>query len=141
MRNAAKALLVKEGAILLIKHKTDRVYYTLPGGGQKPMETMEECLLRECLEETGYRVELGDLAFVYEFLGKLKGQAFHQMDLVFHCHLKDHVGPAEEQDDSQIGHEWVNLRDLDQVDLVPNTFKEKIMSDQGLCDYRVYKED
>lgn len=33
IRNAVKAVLIKDNSILLIKHKNENVYYTLPGGG------------------------------------------------------------------------------------------------------------
>ncbi len=60
IRNASKALLYENGIILLNCHKTenDRVYYDLPGGGQHQYETMEEAVIREVLEETGYTVEI-----------------------------------------------------------------------------------
>lgn len=43
----------KEGKILLCR-RTDGLGWAFPGGVQKDGETLENCALRECLEETGY---------------------------------------------------------------------------------------
>ena len=43
----------------------DRNYYETPGGGVDEGETPEQAVVRECYEETGYRVE------VVEFLAKV----------------------------------------------------------------------
>ena len=59
IRNSAKALILKDGKLLLNSHltSTGELYYDLPGGGQNPYETMEEAVVREVREETGLRVE------------------------------------------------------------------------------------
>ena len=68
IRNASKALIVHGGKVLLNRccHADGRVYYDLPGGGQKPFETMEEAVLREVLEETGYEISLVRFAGIVE---------------------------------------------------------------------------
>lgn len=60
IRNSSKALLVSEGRILVNRcvSRTGDIYYDLPGGGQHDFETMEEALVREVLEETGYHVRV-----------------------------------------------------------------------------------
>ena len=60
IRNSSKALLVSNGRILVNRcvARTGEVYYDLPGGGQHDFETMEEAVVREVLEETGYHVRV-----------------------------------------------------------------------------------
>ncbi len=36
----------------------DEIYFDLPGGGQHQFETMEDAVVREVLEETGYTVRI-----------------------------------------------------------------------------------
>lgn len=58
IRCTSKAIIVKNGCVLLnrCRHLNGGVYYDLPGGGQRTSETMEEALVREIREETGYEV-------------------------------------------------------------------------------------
>lgn len=60
IRCASKAIIIENGAVLLNRCKREDgcIYYDLPGGGQKPYESMEQTLLREVMEETGYEIRL-----------------------------------------------------------------------------------
>lgn len=60
IRCASKAIIIENGAVLLnrCRREDDSVYYDLPGGGQKPYESMEQTLLREVKEETGYEIRV-----------------------------------------------------------------------------------
>ena len=68
IRNSSKALLVHNGRILVNRcvSATGEVYYDLPGGGQHDFETMEEAVVREVLEETGYHVRVVRFAALAE---------------------------------------------------------------------------
>ena len=58
IRSTAKAIVLHEGRVLL-NHAADAYrgdFYALPGGGQHRFETLEDAVVRECLEETGCRV-------------------------------------------------------------------------------------
>ncbi len=59
-------MLVRDdlGRVLLIRRRDDGTW-GLPGGGVEPGETWAACAVRECWEETGWRVELRGLAGVY----------------------------------------------------------------------------
>lgn len=60
IRCASKAIIVESGAVLLnrCRREDGSVYYDLPGGGQKLYESMEQTLLREVKEETGYEIRV-----------------------------------------------------------------------------------
>jgi 8-oxo-dGTP diphosphatase len=68
IRNSAKAIVFHNGEVLLNRCVSDNgdIYYDLPGGGQNQYETMEEALVREVLEETGYDVTCSKLLAVAE---------------------------------------------------------------------------
>lgn len=62
-RIGAYALILdSDNKIALVKRDNN---YFLPGGGVEKDETYEECLKRECSEEIGYNLEIG------EYIGKL----------------------------------------------------------------------
>ena len=54
LRVAVRAIAFVEGKLLLIGSKFGELKF--PGGGQEPGESDEETLIRETMEETGYRV-------------------------------------------------------------------------------------
>lgn len=46
--------------MVLVRHRAgDSTYHLLPGGGVDYRETVEEALVREVAEETGFQVEIG----------------------------------------------------------------------------------
>ena len=56
VRQASRAIIVKDGKVLLT-YETNTDVYMSPGGGIEPNETLEECCVRELREETGYIVK------------------------------------------------------------------------------------
>ena len=68
IRCIAKAVILKNGSVLLnrCKREDGTVYYSLPGGGQNTYETMEQAVVREVKEETGYHVCVNELIALVE---------------------------------------------------------------------------
>jgi 8-oxo-dGTP pyrophosphatase MutT (NUDIX family) len=55
-RIACRGLVLQDGKLLL-SHERNTGWYLIPGGGLEDGESIEECCIRELLEETGYIVE------------------------------------------------------------------------------------
>ena len=90
VRNAAKALIIKDDKMLAIKISDGKEeWYIMPGGGQDVEELLPEAVCREVAEEMGLRVDVKDLAFVIE---GLHGEKIHRVDLVFLC---EYIGKLE----------------------------------------------
>jgi 8-oxo-dGTP diphosphatase len=59
MRNRAGIILVKDNKLALVeRHRSDRHYFSFPGGGIDKEESPEEAAIREAEEELGIVVEL-----------------------------------------------------------------------------------
>ncbi len=57
VREGCRAIIVKNGKVLLSWEERKNVYMS-PGGGVEDGETLEECVIRELSEETGYRIKV-----------------------------------------------------------------------------------
>jgi 8-oxo-dGTP pyrophosphatase MutT (NUDIX family) len=144
IRNAAKALILNEGKLLVNKNLnslgdmcyglTDGdIYYDLPGGGQNQYETLEEALKRECLEEIGYTVKVERLGAIYEeiFLNEALRASYeqyaHKVYFLFVCSLEDVPRKAvTELDLDMLGSEWVDLKAVKNFPIFPHLLKDKL---------------
>jgi len=75
------------------------VFYVLPGGGQDFAETLHETLTRECMEEIGAKIEIGNLVCVREYIGRnhefaAVDNCVHQVDFMFLCTLVQGAEPG-----------------------------------------------
>jgi len=64
---SACIIIEQDGKVLLID-RSDGMGYTIPGGIVRYKETVEQCILREAHEETGYIVAIHGLVGVYSGL-------------------------------------------------------------------------
>lgn len=65
----ARAVICRDGRFLLVRNVAEeRSWWSLPGGGMEPGETLGDAAVREVREETGLEVRLTGLAFFGERL-------------------------------------------------------------------------
>ncbi len=127
IRNAGKALIIKDGKMLAIKISDGKEeWYIMPGGGQDAEELLPDAVCREVAEEMGICVEAKDLVFVIE---GLHGESFHRVDLVFLCEYKGIIENAVLQGDTnQVGYDWLDIRTLNAAPLYPSKLRRQIMN-------------
>ena len=138
VRVSAKALVYKGDNILCSHYRVkDEEYFIFPGGGLNGEETAEEAVVREVLEETGYGVEVRELAFVREFIPGRLGYArefdkgFHQIELFFICTLVDeNPVPPSEHDKNQVGCVWLPLTELTEKEVYPTCMQRAVQARQ-----------
>ena len=134
LRNSAKAVIIEDGRLLVIVNGGDNGrYYILPGGGQVGGETLHHALRRECLEEIGADVEIGELLYLREYIGRNHEFAVddgdaHQVEFMFACRLKTRPShdSATGPDRWQIGLEWVPLDKLEDSPFYPQSLRPSL---------------
>lgn len=133
IRNSAKAIIIEDDRILLTRNRNNAgEFYLLPGGGQRHGESLAEALVRECMEEIGVRVSVGNLLLVRDYISAHHEFASedadaHQVEFMFRCHIAEgqaHVGRIP--DVWQTGVEWVPVSKLDDLPLYPAAIVEPL---------------
>ncbi|MBT2691272.1 NUDIX domain-containing protein [Bacillus sp. ISL-47] len=132
IRVRAGAVIIKNNRILLIEFDDEKgVHYNLPAGGVEPNESLLDAVKREAKEEASIDVEVGPLAFVYEYAPHLNDNKYgeiHSLGLMFECKLREGSIPMmpANPDVNQTDVKWVPLSDLKNIVLYPN-IKEHII--------------
>ncbi|MEN8176528.1 MAG: NUDIX domain-containing protein [Pseudomonadota bacterium] len=128
IRNAARALIVQGGRILLLRKEGGGAgeRYALPGGAQEPGETLQQALKRECAEEIGVEVTIRDLVHVADYFKPRDTDPPSTRQLVeflFACDV-----PADYQarnghrpDKHQVEVVWADLEKLSAMRLLPRS--------------------
>ena len=132
VRTAAKALILREGRILLNRCRDESGdWYALPGGGQEEGETLHETIVRECREEIGAEVQVVGLRYVRDLIVANHGftyleEAAHQVEHLFECRVPDDYEPAcgPGPDSAQIDVVWVDAATLARVRVYPGLVRD-----------------
>ncbi|MCM3627118.1 NUDIX domain-containing protein [Paenibacillus glycanilyticus] len=137
IRNSAKAIIIRDQKILLTVNKDDEgLFYIFPGGGQEAGENLHDAVKRECLEELGEGVTVGDLMYTREYIGRNHEYAewdseMHQVEFYFECALMAEQPTFENvtiPDSNQVGIEWIEIDKLDEFRVYPKAIVQPIKS-------------
>lgn len=110
-RVAAKAVIVKDGAVLMLRETSaygdgsQTGNYIMPGGRIEPGENYQTALKREVREEAGIEIEIGRPLYVAEWMPVINGQPQQVIAIHFLCTpLSTEVVLDAEHDDAK----WVS---------------------------------
>lgn len=132
LRNSAKAVIIKNGELLVTENRSmGTVWYLLPGGGQKHGETITDALIRECIEELSIPVIPLDLLFIRDYISRnhefaAEDADAHQVEFMFRCEIPEGAQPSMggTPDPMQTGVAWLPLEKIDEFSLYPKKLKE-----------------
>jgi 8-oxo-dGTP diphosphatase len=103
------------GQYLLANHAGINRYgnfWCVPGGGLNFGESIENCLKREFLEETGLTIEVGDFLNVYEFIKA----PLHAIELFYKVKITNgelKLGSDPETNNEVLNEvKWMNINDM-----------------------------
>lgn len=109
-RTACRGIIIKDDKYLVVRLKKWDIT-TFPGGGLEENETLEECCLREVLEETGIKAKITKKAIsVSEYFADSVWT-----NVYFTCEYVEDTGETtytEEETDLELVTEWRTLDEL-----------------------------
>ncbi len=139
IRVATKAIIIRDGRLLVtVNEGAQGRFFLCPGGGQEHGEDAHQALRRECREEIGCDVVIGDFAFLRDYIGadhefaSVDGWA-HQTEAYFFCEIASGEAPrlTDAGDVHQIGIEWIELAMLADAPLWPKALATWLASPLG----------
>jgi len=132
MRQRVRALIIEDEKILFIHRIVEgREYWVIPGGGVEDDDMdLFASLRRECMEELGVEVDIGEL-FMESFF-KLQDEDQHQH--IFRCRISGGelgtgIGPEYQEDGGYAGSfeiEWLHRSEIGERPVLPEELKNKI---------------
>lgn len=136
MKRRVRAIICEENHYLFIHHtRQDREYWVFPGGGVEDDDAdLETALIRECEEELGVRVEVGELYTKTYF--EMDGE--EQEQHIFFCkitsgELGTGQGPEYQPDSGYEGSyevEWVHITEMEYRHILPEVVKDKLIEER-----------
>jgi len=130
LKNCSRGLLQENGKVLFIEYKIEgETLYSLPGGTIEIGENLEECVIREFLEETGINIKTESLILLNEFIShhpKSVAESWkngiHQIESIFRVRRnanEETVLTSQYFDAGMIGIKWLKPSELEKVTYYP----------------------
>jgi 8-oxo-dGTP diphosphatase len=124
VRVGVKGAILREGRLLLLRRRKDSDIYPglwdLPGGGVEEGATLEGTLVREILEETGFRARVGSVLYASMQRIPVRGErSFPSLRVCFRCTTRSRRSPQLDASEHS-GLAWVTRRSLGKFRLVPH---------------------
>ena len=135
IRNAARALIVRDGAVLLQAcHIAGEELHILPGGTQEFGEPLDATVRREVLEETGLTVRVDGLLWLCEWVERthrpVEGDGAHVLAAIFRCtpEADTPIVPPAVPDTDQVDVRWVPLAALPAIVMAPPVVRDLLIA-------------
>ena len=134
IRVSAKAIIINANKVLTAKKEDENgFFYTIPGGGQNHSESLEQALVRECLEEISVEVRIKRLLFIRDYIGanhefpEHAARKVHHLEIMFEAEIISGTPQnGSEPDCGQISIEWLPLDELERYRLYPKALIKRL---------------
>ena len=110
-RVTVAALAERDGRYLLVRERSDgEIVYNQPAGHLEPGETLLAAVVRETLEETGYRFTPSALQGVYRYLPDPDDEERTFLRFLFRGEVGERV--SERLDDDVLSADWFDYAEI-----------------------------
>lgn len=123
MRCRPALIVVERNHILFMKYQYGNEFvYNFPGGNPDLGETFPETIVRECQEELGVEVEIGNMCMVGEILPN--EQRDGSVHLLFEGKIISGIPELQLEHTSAQEIVWIPISEITKINLYPNVAKE-----------------
>lgn len=140
-------LCVHGNKVLLHRRENDG-FWSLPGGRAELLETSAETIEREFEEESGHKVVVQRPLWFAEMFFKNQREQFHEISMIYEVKFEEQekiASQAEfygsEGDGVPITFKWFDLKDLDQLKILPEFLVQGIRNLPDQLEHIVLKEN
>jgi 8-oxo-dGTP diphosphatase len=108
--------------MLLVKNRNgNSFYWSFPGGGVENDETLEQAVVREVREETGFSVRVEGLYSVREMFFESRNE--HALVFTFHSKIIDGEIQISDPDDEILDVTWMDINEAhERMPYIPRHF-------------------
>jgi 8-oxo-dGTP pyrophosphatase MutT (NUDIX family) len=130
--NYRVAGIIFQNGKVLFQRTTDKDFWFLPGGRVEFLETAEESLKREMIEEFNLPIEECNLICILENFFELNDKHFHEIGLYFtvkppqNHHVMNHLDEFTGTEEGYLN-KWIPLEELNDYNIYPEFLKEKLL--------------
>lgn len=117
-----RAVILKNNRLLVCRHK-DAPWYFLPGGEMQFGESANQAISREIKEELNTSAKIGKFIGAVESSFRENNHQHQEVNLVFTAALRKNTARSAE---AHLEFEWLDLRKLVKVRLLPAVLKEQL---------------
>lgn len=138
MRITVKAIIFKDGKVLLVKHvhpKKGFEWWAFPGGGMKGKETIFETVEREVWEETGLKVRAGEVRFLRQYIDEEDGannlELFVTSSIIKGKETIENIKGKGEDENYIKKLDYFSEEKLKEIKVLPNSLKSKLFNKES----------
>lgn len=122
------ALIIHNNSVLIVEHTiNNESWWCFPGGRQEFGEKQTDAIMRELKEELNIQIFPIRLLYIAEFMPK-NGQA---TEFYWLCECRNTEFEITKCDKAVTNTRWVSLDDLQNLDVLPEMVKEKVIRDSN----------
>lgn len=133
-------IAVLNNKILLHKTPTDN-FWSLPGGRVEFFEHSKQTLLRELIEETGYPVLVGELAWVVESFFEYNHKNYHELGFYYRMQFIDLPNQEDftlTEPDTEFLFRWFDIDQLNGLKIYPEIVNsELLLTNSGIQHFQL----